>query len=163
MERILVSSCLLGEAVRYDGGRFAMSALLLRWQSEGRLLSFCPEVAGGLPVPRRPAEVPGGQGAEVLAGLIPVLTVDGEEVTGAFLRGAARACQLAAEQGIRFALLKARSPSCGNRQTYDGRFAGQLVDGEGVTAAALRQAGVQVFNETELEQLAALLDQPRAG
>lgn len=159
MERVLVSSCLLGEAVRYDGGRFAMSALLLRWQSEGRLLSFCPEVAGGLPVPRRPAEVPGGQGAAVLAGLIPVHTFDGEDVTGAFLRGAARACQLAAEQGVRFALLKARSPSCGNRQTYDGRFAGQLVDGEGVTAAALRQAGVRVFNEAEAEQLAALLDQ----
>lgn len=160
MDRILVSSCLLGEAVRYDGGRFAMSALLQRWQSEGRLVSFCPEVAGGLPVPRRPAEVPGGQGGNVLAGLIPVRTIDGEDVTSAFLQGAAQACRLVAEQGIGFALLKARSPSCGNRQTYDGRFAGHLVEGEGVTAAALRQAGVRVFNEAELEQLLALLDLP---
>tara|TARA_R110000764_G_scaffold239296_1_gene338381 strand:+ start:58390 stop:58884 length:495 start_codon:yes stop_codon:yes gene_type:complete len=157
MEKILVSRCLLGHAVRYDGGSFDPQEQLLRWQAEGRVVAVCPEVAGGLPTPRPPAEIPGGQGASVLDGLLPVLTVDGDDVTAAFVRGADRAVQLASSHNIRFALLKARSPSCGNHENYDGNFNGTRVTGEGVTAAALRRAGVKVFNEDEIEQLVALL------
>jgi uncharacterized protein YbbK (DUF523 family) len=157
MERILVSACLLGQPVRYDGGSHGPFERLRNWQAEGRLVPLCPEVAGGLPTPRPPAEIPGGNGAQVLAGRVPVLTIHGRDVTSAFRAGAEAALQLVRQHNIRLAILKARSPSCGNRQNYDGSFSGTLIDGEGVTAAALRQAGVQVFNENELEAAAEVL------
>ncbi|MEH6563952.1 MAG: DUF523 domain-containing protein [Halopseudomonas sp.] len=158
MEKILVSRCLLGHPVRYDGGGFDPQAQLLRWQAQGRIVALCPEVAGGLPTPRPPAEIPGGQGAQVLDGLLPVRSIEGDDFTIAFVRGAEQAVALAARHGLRYALLKARSPSCGNHENYDGNFNGTKVPGEGVTAAALRRAGVRVFNEDEMAQLAALLD-----
>lgn len=157
MEKILVSACLLGQRVRYDGGGFDPLQQLLAWQAQGRLVVVCPEVAGGLPTPRAPAEIPGGQGALVLKGERPVRTDQGEDVTEAFVRGAEQAVALVRQHGVRYALLKARSPSCGNVENYDGSFSGVRVSGEGVTAAALRQVGVRVFNEEQLAELAALL------
>jgi uncharacterized protein YbbK (DUF523 family) len=155
MEKILVSRCLLGHRVRYDGGAHGPFDQLGQWLVEGRVVALCPEVAGGLPTPRPPAEIPGGQGVQVLDGTALVLTEAGEDVTAAFLDGANQALALVQQHGIRVAVLKSRSPSCGNRETYDGSFAGQRVSGEGVTAALLRRAGVQVFNE---EELAAALE-----
>ena len=157
MQKILVSRCLLGQRVRYDGGAHGPFAVLERWQQEGRIVPLCPEVAGGLPTPRAPAEIAGGQGEQVLDGQLPVLTVGGEDVTAAFIDGAQQALALVALHGIRIALLKARSPSCGNRENYDGSFSGTKVAGEGVTAAALRRAGVQVFSEEELPAAEAAL------
>ena len=157
MQKILVSRCLLGHAVRYDGGAHGPFTLLERWQQDGRIVPLCPEVAGGLPTPRAPAEIAGGQGAQVLDGRLPVLTLDGEDVTAAFVEGAEQALALVAKYGIRMALLKARSPSCGNRENYDGSFSGTRVVGEGVTAAALRRAGVRVFSEEELPAAEAAL------
>ncbi|WP_167146266.1 DUF523 domain-containing protein [Pseudomonas sp. OTU750018] len=157
MQKILVSRCLLGQRVRYDGGAHGPFNLLERWQQEGRIVPLCPEVAGGLPTPRAPAEIAGGQGAKVLDGQLPVLTVSGEDVTAAFVDGAEQALALVAQHGIRLALLKARSPSCGNFEAYDGSFSGTKVAGEGVTAAALRRAGVRVFSEEELAAAQAFL------
>jgi uncharacterized protein YbbK (DUF523 family) len=157
MQKILVSRCLLGHRVRYDGGAHGPFALLQRWQAEGRVVALCPEVAGGLATPRPAAEIPSGQGAQVLDGRLPVLTIDGDEVTAAFVAGAEQALALVRQHGIRLALLKARSPSCGNRENYDGSFGGVKVAGEGVTAAALRRAGVQVFSEEELSAAEAAL------
>ncbi|PAU56089.1 DUF523 domain-containing protein [Pseudomonas indica] len=157
MQKILVSRCLLGHRVRYDGGAHGPFGLLERWQREGRVVALCPEVAGGLPTPRPPAEIPGGQGGQVLDGERPVLTVDGEDVSAAFLDGARQALELVRAQGIRIAVLKARSPSCGNRENYDGSFSGVKVPGEGVTAALLRREGVQVFSEEELDAAEAAL------
>ena len=157
MQKILVSCCLLGQRVRYDGGAHGPFAVLERWQQEGRIVPLCSEVAGGLPTPRAPAEIAGGQGAQVLDGRLPVLTVEGEDVTAAFVEGAEQALALVAQHGIRMALLKARSPSCGNRENYDGSFSGTKVPGEGVTAAALRRAGVRVFSEEQLQEAAAEL------
>lgn len=157
MEKILVSRCLLGHLVRYDGGAHGPFGLLERWQQEERIVPLCPEVAGGLPTPRAAAEIAGGQGAQVLDGHLPVLTLDGEDVTAAFVEGAEQALALVAKHGIRLALLKARSPSCGNRENYDGSFTGTRVAGEGVTAAALRRAGVRVFSEEELPAAEAAL------
>ena len=102
-------------------------------------------------------EIAGGQGAGVLDGRLPVLTVDGEDVSAAFIAGAEQALVLVERHGIRLALLKARSPSCGNRENYDGSFTGTRVAGEGVTAAALRRAGVRVFSEEQLPELEAAL------
>ena len=86
-----------------------------------------------------------------------MLTDDGEDVTAAFVAGAGIALQLVRQHGLRVAVLKARSPSCGNTQNYDGSFSGTLVAGEGVTAALLRRHGVKVFNESELTAAAAEL------
>ncbi|SFQ50234.1 Uncharacterized conserved protein YbbK, DUF523 family [Pseudomonas sp. NFPP07] len=157
MHKILVSRCLLGHRVRYDGGASGPFDQLASWQAEGRVVALCPEVAGGLPTPRAAAEIPGGQGGEVLDGLAQVITTEGEDVSAEFLSGARQALELVREHGIRIAVLKANSPSCGNLLTYDGSFRGVKVSGEGVTAALLKRAGVQVFSELELAEAAAAL------
>ncbi|MDF3932572.1 DUF523 domain-containing protein [Pseudomonas citronellolis] len=163
MQKILVSRCLLGHRVRYDGGAHGPFDLLERWQAQGRVVALCPEVAGGLPTPRAPAEIPGGFGALVLKGEAPVLTIDGEDVTHAFVQGAEQAVALVNRHAIRLAILKARSPSCGNRENYDGSFRGVRVPGEGVTAAALKRLGVLVFSEEELDAAAVCLAGLEAG
>ena len=168
MEKLLVSRCLLGHKVRYDGGAHGPSdgaaiRLLQSWQDEGRIVPLCPEVAGGLPTPRPPAEIPGGQGGAVLEGRLPVLTDDGTDVTAAFVAGAEIALRLVQQHGLRVAVLKARSPSCGNTHNYNGHFNGTLVAGEGVTAALLKRHGVRVFNETQLAKVAAELARLEQG
>ncbi|PYB92006.1 DUF523 domain-containing protein [Pseudomonas koreensis] len=157
MEKILVSRCLLGHRVRYDGGASGPFDLLEQWIEEGRVVPLCPEVAGGLPTPRAAAEIPGGQGVEVLDGIAAVITTDGEDVSAQFLEGARQALELVQKHGIRVAVLKANSPSCGNLLTYDGTFRGVKVSGEGVTAALLKRHGVRVFSELELAEAAVTL------
>jgi uncharacterized protein YbbK (DUF523 family) len=161
--KILVSACLLGENVRYHGGDARLSHPTLdRWLAEGRIVRICPEVDGGLPAPRPPSEIQGGDGAAVLRAVAFVRTGSGSDVTASFLRGAAQAVEVAREHGARVAVLKDGSPSCGSTQTYDGTFTGHRVSGGGVTAAALREAGVRVFSERELEQADALLSSSEA-
>lgn len=157
MHKILVSRCLLGHRVRYDGGASGPFDQLAAWLQEGRVVALCPEVAGGLPTPRAAAEIPGGQGVDVLEGRAPVMTTEGEDVSAEFLSGARQALDLVEKHGIRIAVLKANSPSCGNVLTYDGTFSGIKVQGEGVTAALLQRHGVQVFSELQLPEAAAAL------
>jgi len=157
MQKILVSRCLLGHRVRYDGGASGPFDQLQQWIDEGRVVPLCPEVAGGLPTPRAAAEIPGGQGGEVLDGQAAVITTEGEDVSAAFLSGAYQALELVRQHDIRIAVLKANSPSCGNQLTYDGTFTGVKVRGEGVTAALLKRHGVQVFSELGLAEAAAAL------
>ncbi|MGE8068740.1 DUF523 domain-containing protein [Pseudomonas sp. NPDC089569] len=157
MQKILVSRCLLGHRVRYDGGASGPFDQLQSWLDEGRIVPLCPEVAGGLPTPRAAAEIPGGQGAQVLDGQAPVLTSEGEDVSAQFLSGARQALELVQQHDIHIAILKANSPSCGNLLTYDGTFSGVKVSGEGVTAALLKRHGVQVFSELELAEAARVL------
>lgn len=159
MQKILVSRCLLGHKVRYDGAASGPFDQLAAWQAEGRVVAICPEVSGGLPTPRPPAEISGGQGVEVWEGRAQVLTAEGEDFSAAFLEGARQALALVQRHTIRMAVLKANSPSCGNLLTYDGTFSGVKVSGEGVTAALLKQHGVQVFSELELTEAAAALTQ----
>jgi uncharacterized protein YbbK (DUF523 family) len=150
MHRILVSACLLGHAVRYNGQhKESDDALLRRWVDEGRVVAVCPEVAGGLPVPRPPAEIAGGVGgALVLAGHARVIARSGQDVTSEFVCGAEHALALAHEHGIRVAVLTEGSPSCSGH-TYDGSFTGTRVTAPGVTAALLKQHGVRVFSEAQ--------------
>ena len=157
MQKILVSRCLLGHRVRYDGGASGPFDQLQQWVDEGRVVPLCPEVAGGLPTPRAAAEIPGGQGGEVLDGRAAVITTDGADVSAEFLSGAYQALELVQKHGIRIAVLKVNSPSCGNLLTYDGTFSGVKVSGEGVTAALLRRYGVQVFSELQLPEAARAL------
>jgi uncharacterized protein YbbK (DUF523 family) len=149
MVRVLVSACLLGERVRYDGrDAAAHDDLLARWIAEGRVVRFCPEVAGGLGVPRPAAEIRGAS----------VVTADGTDVTAAFVTGAERALEAALTNGVRVAVLKEDSPSCGSTHVYDGTFTGTRVAGQGVTAALLEANGIRVFSERTLAAAAAYLE-----
>jgi uncharacterized protein YbbK (DUF523 family) len=159
MERVLVSACLMGRRVRYDGGaKTSADALLAAWREEGRLVPFCPEVEGGLPVPRPPAEIEGGvSGVAVLSGAARVLTDDGSDVTAEFLSGAQSALAVARSFGVRLAVLKEGSPSCGALTIYDGTFQGRRTPGQGVTTALLELNGIRVFTEDHIAEAAAYL------
>jgi uncharacterized protein YbbK (DUF523 family) len=157
---VLVSACLLGHKVRYDGGDKACdSAILASWLRQGRVLAICPEVAGGFPTPRPPAEIEAAQdGVQVLRGAARVMEDTGRDVTLQFVAGAQAALRLAQAHGVRVAVLKEGSPSCGSGLVYDGSFSGRTVAGAGVTAALLRQNGVFVFSELQIKQAQAQLE-----
>lgn len=159
MKRVLVSSCLLGVPVRYDGtDRRCDAAILAEWRAEGRLVPCCPEVDGGLPVPRPPAEiVDGHSGGDVLDGCARIMTAAGIDVTEAYLSGAKRAFTLVQKLNIAVAILQESSPSCGTHGIFDGTFTGTRVAGEGVTAALLRRHGVVVFSAEGIEDAARYL------
>ena len=151
--KILVSSCLLGEKTRYDGGHNLLdNPILEKWEREGRIISFCPEVEGGCPIPRPPGEIMGGDGDTVIDGQARVLNVKDQDVTAEYIQGAQKALQTAQKNGISVALLKARSPSCGNKRIYDGTFSNSLKPGNGVTTALLERNGICVFNEDEIKE-----------
>ena len=156
-----MSACLLGKPVRYDGGDKALeSRILSDWQDEGRVVGLCPEIEGGLPVPRPAAEIMSGGDAEgVLNGASQVFEIGGEDVSSAFVAGARRALAVAREQGCRYALLTDGSPSCGSSFIYDGRFTGTVVAGIGVVTALLRRNGIEVFSPTEIADLAKRLEE----
>lgn len=139
---IVVSACLLGVPCNHVGqGSRSAAVLALGASGAARLVPICPEVAGGLPTPRAAAELqPDGT----------VVNAEGDDVTWAYRRGAAAAVALARAVGASEAVLKARSPSCGCRQVYDGSFSRRRVAGQGVTAAALREAGVRVRSEEDV-------------
>jgi len=148
MIRILVSACLLGEPVRYDGGaKTVRHPALERWLAEGRVVPFCPEVAGGLAIPRPPSERRGDR----------VVTLAGADVTGEFALGAERALAEARRTGARIAILKENSPSCGVRFVNDGSFSKRRIPGRGVAAEVLAAAGIAIFSEQEIDAAEAHL------
>lgn len=140
---IAVSGCLLGIRCAYDARPRFCGQL---WRTAGgAAVGVCPEQLGGLSTPRPPAEITGGTGRDVLAGRAKVLNCRGEDCTGQYRRGAWETVKVARQLGIRRAVLRPRSPACGPSCHYDGSFSGRVIEGEGVAAAALRQAGLQVF------------------
>lgn len=141
---IAVSACLLGEPCRYDG-QARQCAAVRKLHETQELVFVCPEMLGGLPVPRTPCEIATAERA------VRVTSADGVDVTDAFLGGAAKTVAQVQERGCKLAVLKAKSPSCGNGLVYDGSFSGTLVAGYGVTARALREAGVRVMDEVQLQ------------
>ncbi len=151
--KILVSACLLGLKVRYDGNDNLQTHLRFQeWIKAGRVISICPEVSGGLSVPREPAEIAFGKTAiEVLQGTGKIKTISGNDVTMAYIQGAQNTLALAKKHGVKIAILKARSPSCGSTQIYDGSFSKKLIEGVGITAAILRQNGIAVYNEDQID------------
>jgi uncharacterized protein YbbK (DUF523 family) len=151
VNKILLSACLLGNPVRYDGkSKTLHNSTLDNLLSQDRVISFCPEVAGGLPVPRPAAEIHYGDGAAVIAKLAAVKTQDGSDVSEYFLSGAQQALALCHQHHITVAVLTESSPSCGSSQIYDGSFLRRAIPGSGVTAALLRQHGIKVFNQHQL-------------
>ncbi|RCV54701.1 DUF523 domain-containing protein [Marinitenerispora sediminis] len=165
MERILVSACLMGQRVRYDGGaKTSAHPAFERWRRERRLVSFCPEVSGGLPVPRPPAEIEtGATSRDVLAGAARIVTDAGADATDHFLAGARGALAAARRHGIRVAILKEGSPSCGVHRVGDGTFSGAKRPGDGVTARLLADHGIRVFTEAEIDAAAAYMRELERG
>ena len=142
---VAVSWCLCGRECRYDGtAKPDEQAMAL---AEKGALCICPEVMGGLPIPREPAEIVGGDGYDVLEGRAKVITVGGKDVTAEYIAGAEAALRLCCEKGITRALLKANSPSCGCGCIYDGSFTGGKRKGDGVTAALFKRNGIAVTTE----------------
>jgi len=152
MVKVLVSACLLGAPVRYNGkDKKSGHPVLERWLREGRVVSACPEVLGGLGTPRAPSEI------VHIEGIRRVVANTGRDVTTEFERGAALALDQALTNDVRVAVLKEGSPSCGTSWTYDGTFSGTRIGGEGVTSALLRSRGIRVFSEEEFDAADALL------
>ena len=139
---LLISSCLLGIKCRYDGGQKPLDCLD-ELMEKHVLIPVCPEVIGGLPTPRVPAERIGDR----------VITKDGRDVTAEYERGAQEALRLAQMTGCTHALLKERSPSCGCGVIYDGSFTGGLCKGDGVCGELLKKHGVEVLGESRAEEL----------
>lgn len=141
---ILVSACLMGLRVRYDGGSNEKDDIL-SLMDKHHLIPVCAEVFGGLPTPRVPAERVGDQ----------VVSREGKDVTEQYLRGAEEVCRLAALYGCTLAILKEKSPSCGHGRIYDGTFTRTLTDGDGVLAERLLKMGVRVVGESGVPDLIA--------
>ncbi len=138
---IIVSACLAGLRCRHDG-KDAVVDKVRALVKEGKALPVCPEQWGGLPTPRSPAEIVNGYGEEVLKGKARVIDKEKNDVTGQFLKGAEDVAGLAELVGAGQAILKAGSPSCGRGRI---KRKGHLVKGNGVTAALLLRAGMEVI------------------
>lgn len=137
-EKVLVSACLLGIKVRFDGKSKANEKLIEKLNNY-EFIPVCPEVWGGLPTPRVPSEIINDK----------VINKDGIDVTDNYMRGAIETLELARKFNIKKAILKSKSPSCGKGKIYDGSFTGTLVDGNGITTRLLIENGIEVLTEDE--------------
>lgn len=142
MDKLLVSACLLGTPCRYDG-RSKADARVQAMAEKYELIPVCPEQLGGLPTPRVPSERRGER----------VVMRSGRDVTAEYRRGAEAALALCLKNGCKAAVLKERSPSCGCGEVYDGTFSRRLIAGDGVTAEALKERGITVYGESDVEKL----------
>ncbi|MBP5727172.1 MAG: DUF523 domain-containing protein, partial [Clostridia bacterium] len=138
--KIMVSSCLIGMNCKYNGGN-NRNEKLLRLLDGHTVIPVCPEVLGGLPVPRPSAEIVNGT----------VMNVKGENVDAAFRLGAEKALVLAEQDRPDLIVLQSRSPSCGVKQIYDGTFSGRKIPGRGLFAAAAVQAGFRIIDIEDVD------------
>ena len=137
--QIAISACLLGERCRYDGDT-NLCPQTLSWLEAGQALPVCPELFGGLPIPRPPCEIQGER----------IVDIEGKDRSQAFRQGAVKAWEMVQACGIKKAVLKARSPSCGRGMVYDGSFSHRLIPGDGWFAGLLGENGVEITTEEEL-------------
>ncbi len=149
IETILVSACLIGINCNYEGSN-RQNQKVLDYIKGKNFIPVCPEIYGGFPTPRPGAEIVGGQGEKVLTGEAKVVELDDNDVSDKFIAGAQAVLEMAQLAGAKAAILKAKSPSCGCGQTYDGTFSKTLVAGNGVLAVLLLENGVKVITEEDL-------------
>lgn len=140
MKKILISACLAGDKTRYDG-KSSYNPLVKQLMEKYELVPFCPEVEGGLPIPRKPSEIVKDK----------VKMEDGKDVTKAFTKGAELAWNICNYLGIEIAILKDGSPSCGVNNIHNGKFDGKMIKGKGITTAYLISKGIRVISEEEIE------------
>ena len=139
MAKILVSACLLGFPVRYDGQSKAVEKIL-ELAKDNILIPVCPETLGGLPTPRIKSEIKDNL----------VMRLDGKDVTGNYLRGANITLEIAKLNKVDYCILKSKSPSCGKDLIYDGNFNGTLIHGDGLTCKLLKENGFVVYSEEDI-------------
>ena len=142
MENLLISACLLGVSCRYDGKSKPASGVT-ELMEKYNLIPVCAEIMGGLSTPRPPAEIVGDK----------VLTESGKDVTAEYIKGAKEVLRLGKIFGCKKALLKERSPSCGSGIIHNGKFDGGLVSGFGKTAKLLLENNIEVFGESQIDEL----------
>jgi uncharacterized protein YbbK (DUF523 family) len=149
-QKILISACLLGEDVKYNGDNNDIrdNGLIKKLFNLGMLVPVCPEVEGGLPIPRVAVELQNGK----------AIDKHGNDKTKDFQKGATLACEIARKENIKVALMKSRSPSCGKSFIYDGTFSKRLIKGHGISIKALENSGIKVFDENSLKELALFLN-----
>lgn len=140
--KILVSACLLGIPCRYDG-KSKPNEKVISLKEKYEIIPACPECLGGLTTPRPPAEISGAR----------VIRCDGKDVTDEYNLGAQKALEIARENDIKIAVLKSKSPSCSNKEIYDGTHTRKLISGKGITARLLIKNGIKVIDEGELDSL----------
>ncbi|RDT53517.1 DUF523 domain-containing protein [Escherichia coli] len=158
--KILVSACLMGFKVRYNGSeKAALQHILARWQQEQRLVIHCPELAAGLPVPRSPAEIRDGNGQDVMGGAAQIVEDSGQDVTAHYQLAAWLALKTALTEDCCAALLTDGSPTCGSQVIYDGTFNGVQQPGMGVAAALLEANGIRVFSHQQIPQLVTFIEE----
>jgi len=148
--KILISACLLGQNVKYNGGNNSIieKSFIKKLLDLDMLIPVCPEVEGGLSIPRVPVEIKNKK------------AIDKEENdrTKNFFLGAQKTCQLAIKNDVKIAIMKAKSPSCGKGEIYDGTFSKKLIDANGIAVMALEEIGIEVFNEDDLKKLEKCLN-----
>ena len=146
--KFIVSACLAGIDCTYNG-KNKLKRTIRKLVIAGEAVPVCPEVIGGSSVPRESCEISGGDGEKVLSGASRVRTASGKDVTGKLISGARKTLLLAKRLGIKRAILKTKSPSCGRGMIYDGTFTGNLKKGNGVTAALLLKHDIKIYNEKD--------------
>ena len=146
---ILVSACLLGHNVKFNGGANT-NELLLKYNERGRFIAVCPECFAMLPVPRPPMEIQEGTGKKVLMGKARVVDENGMDTTNYLLTGADKILKIAEAYHARVAILKEGSPSCGVKKIHSGHFDGKKIKGQGVAAALLMKNGLTVYSEKDI-------------
>ncbi|WBW99416.1 DUF523 domain-containing protein [Oceanirhabdus sp. W0125-5] len=150
--KIILSACLCGINCKYDGGN-NLNEKALELLKSGKAVPVCPEQLGGQSTPRIPHEIIHSTGEEVLDGRGVIKGPEGDDVTDEFLKGAQETLKIAQSIGAEYAVLKARSPSCGFGMIYDGSFSGEKKEGNGVTAALLNRHGIKIFTEENIDEL----------
>jgi uncharacterized protein YbbK (DUF523 family) len=156
---IIVSSCLAGMKVRYNGTD-CLDQGIRHLLDSNQAVAVCPELMGGFSTPREPAEIMGGSGREVLEGQARVVDRTGKDVTAMYVEGAYAALDKARSLAATLVVLKENSPSCGSSMIYNGEFAGVKIPGEGVTSALLRLHRIEVISEDQLASRLEWLDSP---
>ncbi|QXB45038.1 2-thiouracil desulfurase family protein [Acinetobacter seifertii] len=148
---LLISACLIGEPVRYDG-RSCLHTTLQQLCLNKKAHALCPELLGGFSTPRLPAEIVGGTGQDVLDGKAKITDSSGLDVTNLYLKGAHRTLEIAQQIKASCVVLKENSPSCGSQKIYNGTFQGEKITGVGITTALLQRHGFKVISENEIEE-----------
>lgn len=137
--KIAVSACLLGENCKYNGGN-NYNEKVAAFVAGHEVVGVCPEVLGGLSIPRKPSEIVDGV----------VRHQDGTSVDAEFRKGAELALKIVKEQEVELVILQSRSPSCGSNIIYDGSFSKTLIAGDGVFVKLLKEHGIQVVDVAEI-------------
>lgn len=142
MENLLISSCLVGNNTKYNGKNNYLP-LIEKLKDKYNLIVICPEVMGGLSIPRDPSEIKGDK----------VISNKGNDVTKEYNLGAKIALELAKKYNCKKALLMEKSPSCGVKKIYDGTFSKNLIDGMGITTKLLYESKIEVYSKDEIDLL----------